>query len=140
VLDGDPAPPRNEAHQPQIRFVLYGLSVMLVYCGQTVGWVKMPLGTQVGLSPGHSVLDGDPAPPMERVTAAPKYCSGLRAQARQPVSVNCSPCLLWRSSCPSHQLLSSCRCCKDISRSVSHIHNKCQYLALLSRYCHFYCV
>jgi len=37
------------------------LSVTLVYCGQTVGWIKMPLGTQVGLGPGHIMLDGDPA-------------------------------------------------------------------------------
>jgi len=28
-----------------------------------VGWIKMPLGTEIGLSPGHIVLDGDPAPP-----------------------------------------------------------------------------
>ena len=34
-----------------------------VYCGQTARWIKMPLGTKVGLSPGDSVLDGDPAPP-----------------------------------------------------------------------------
>ena len=38
------------------------LSVMLVYCGQTVGWIKMKLGMQVGLGPGHIVVDGDPAP------------------------------------------------------------------------------
>ena len=37
------------------------LSVTLVYCGQTVGRMKMKLGTQVGLVPGHIVLDGDPA-------------------------------------------------------------------------------
>ena len=41
------------------------LSVNLVYCGQTVGWIKMKLGMQVGLGPGHIVLDGDPAPPKE---------------------------------------------------------------------------
>jgi len=35
------------------------LSVTLVYCGQTVGWVKMPLGTETGLGPGDIVLDGD---------------------------------------------------------------------------------
>jgi len=35
----------------------------LVYCGQTVGWIKMKLGTKVGLGPGHVVLDGDPALP-----------------------------------------------------------------------------
>jgi len=37
------------------------LSVALVYCGQTVGWIKMKLGTEAGHS--HIVLDGDPAPP-----------------------------------------------------------------------------
>jgi len=37
------------------------LSVTLVYCGKTVGWIKMNLGMQVGLGPGHIVLDGDPA-------------------------------------------------------------------------------
>jgi len=30
---------------------------------QTVGWIRMPFGTEVGLSPGHIVLDGHPAPP-----------------------------------------------------------------------------
>jgi len=39
------------------------LSVTLVYCGQTVGRIKMKLGKQVGLGPGHIVLGGDPAPP-----------------------------------------------------------------------------
>ena len=29
---------------------------------QTVGWIKMKLGMEVGLNPGHMVLDGDPAP------------------------------------------------------------------------------
>jgi len=31
--------------------------------GETVGWIKMNLGMQVGLGPGHIVLDWDPAPP-----------------------------------------------------------------------------
>ena len=38
------------------------LSVTLVYCGQTVGQIKMKLGMLVGLGPGHIVLDGDPSP------------------------------------------------------------------------------
>jgi len=37
------------------------LSVTLVYCGQTVGWIKMPLATEVDLGPGDIVIDGDPA-------------------------------------------------------------------------------
>ena len=32
-------------------------------CGQTVGRIKMKLGTEVDLSPDHIVLDGDQAPP-----------------------------------------------------------------------------
>jgi len=45
----------------------------LVYCGQMTGWIKMKLGMQVGLGPGHIVLDGDSASPMERGTAAPQF-------------------------------------------------------------------
>ena len=37
------------------------LSVTLVHCGQTAGWINMKLGLKVGLGPGHIVLDGDPA-------------------------------------------------------------------------------
>ena len=43
--------------------VLSVLSVTFVHCGQTVGRIKMKLGTQVGLGPGHIVLDADTAPP-----------------------------------------------------------------------------
>ena len=42
---------------------------MLVYSGQTVGWIKMKLGMQLGLGRGHIVLDGDQAPPPQRDTA-----------------------------------------------------------------------
>ena len=45
------------------------LSVTLVHCGQTVGRIKMKLGVQVGLGPGHIVLDGHPAPLLQRGTA-----------------------------------------------------------------------
>ena len=41
------------------------LSVTLVYCGQTDGWIKMPLGMEIGLGPRHIVLDGDPTPPQK---------------------------------------------------------------------------
>jgi len=39
------------------------LSVTLVYCGQTFGRIKMKLGMQAGLGPGHTVLDGGPSSP-----------------------------------------------------------------------------
>jgi len=41
--------------------------VTLVYW---VGWIKMKLGMEVGLGPGHIVLDGDPVPPRK---AAPTF-------------------------------------------------------------------
>jgi len=37
--------------------------VGVLYCGQTVGWINMTLCMQVGLGPGHTVLDGDPDTP-----------------------------------------------------------------------------
>ena len=39
-----------------------------VSCGQTAAWIKMPLGTEVGLGSGDNVLDGEPAP-LRRDTA-----------------------------------------------------------------------
>ena len=35
------------------------LPVAFVHCGQTVGWIRMPLGVRLGFDPGHIVLDGD---------------------------------------------------------------------------------
>jgi len=58
------------------------LSVALMYCGQTVGWIKIPLGREVGLSPCHIVLDGDPAPPQKGHSSPPFF----------------GPCLLWPHS------------------------------------------
>jgi len=49
------------------------LSVTLVRCGQTVGWIKMKLGMHVGLGPGQFVLDVDPAPLPQRGTAPPNF-------------------------------------------------------------------
>ena len=33
-----------------------------VYCGQTARWINFPLDTELGLCPGHTVLDSDPDP------------------------------------------------------------------------------
>jgi len=61
-----------------------------VYCGQMAGWIRIPLGTEVDLGPGDTVLDGDPAPLMERGTADPPLfgplCSGMVAHDG-PISV-----------------------------------------------------
>jgi len=71
----------------------------------------VPLGMEVGLSPGDIVLDGDPAPPMELGTAAsPLFGS----------------CLLWPNGRPSQQLLSCCNPC------ICHCHTS--YSGVLSLY------
>jgi len=64
------------------------LSVTLVYCGQTVGWIKMKLGVLVVLGLGNIVLDWNPAslppkghslPPNFRpISVAVKWLDGSR--------------------------------------------------------------
>ena len=39
-------------------------------------WIKMPLGMEVGLVPGDFVLDGDPAPPLQKRAGAPSPIFG----------------------------------------------------------------
>jgi len=48
-----------------------------VNCGQTTAcfaWIKMPLGTEVGLGLRDVVLDGDPAPPPIKGHSPPIVC------------------------------------------------------------------
>ena len=78
-------------------FDLPHLYLAHVYCCQMTGWIKMSLGMEVRLVPGHTVLDVDSAaslPPQK----------GHKAQ-QPPIF---GPCLLWPNSRPSQQLLSSC--------------------------------
>jgi len=63
------------------------LSVRLVYCGQTVGWIKIKLGTEVGLGLGHIVLDGDPAPLAKKGTDSTFRPMSIVAK-RSPISAN----------------------------------------------------
>ena len=69
-------------------------SVTFVYCGQTVGRIKMKLGMQVGFGPGHIVLDGDPAPPPQREGGAPQVlahiCCGHMA-IKMPLGMEVGP-------------------------------------------------
>jgi len=58
-----------------------------ICCGRMDGWIKMPLGTKVGLGPGHIVKK--------------------MGQSLPPIFV---PCLLWPNGRPSQLLLSTCLC------------------------------
>jgi len=55
-----------------------------MYCGQTVGRIKMKLDMNVCLGPDHIVLDGDPTPPPQK-GAEPRQIFGS--------------CLLWPDGC-----------------------------------------
>ena len=51
-----PSPLPQKGAEPPSQFSAH------FYCGQTALCIKMPFGTDVGLSPGDFVLDGDPVP------------------------------------------------------------------------------
>jgi len=114
------------------------LLVTLVYCGQTAGWIKAPLGTEVG--PAQAILCQIQLPSTEKGTSAPPlfgqclFCGqttvGLRCDLVRGVGLgpghivldgDPSPtrkgaqqplifgsCLLWSNGRPSQRLLSSC--------------------------------
>ena len=56
----------------------YLLTFRPMYCSLTAEWIKIPLGMEVRLGPGHTVLDGDPAPLPEMGTAAPLFSTHVR--------------------------------------------------------------
>jgi len=49
--------PQEKGHTTATQFLAH------VYCDQTAGWIKIPLGTEVNLGPGDVYLDGVAAPP-----------------------------------------------------------------------------
>jgi len=58
-----------------------------MYCGQTAGWMKMPLGMEADLSPGHIVLDGDPAPSQKGAQQLPLFSLCIWAK-QSPISAS----------------------------------------------------
>ena len=63
-----------------------------VYCGQTAVCIRIPLGVEVGLSPGDIVLDGDPAPPPLK-----GHSSNFRPMSVEAKRLNGLRChLVWR--------------------------------------------
>ena len=63
------------------------LSVTLAYQGQTVGWIMMPLGMEVGHGPGHIVLDGDSAPPPKKMRS--QHSSRVGRRSRRGFLTDC---------------------------------------------------
>ena len=83
ALDWDPAelPSSKRGRSPQFS--------THICCGQMAGWIKMPLGREVSLSPSDIVLDGDPAPLSERGRSpqfsARVYCGQTAGWIKMPL-------------------------------------------------------
>jgi len=83
AYDADSATARTEGTPTTSEFLAH------VYCGQTAGWMKTPLGTEVDLGPSHIVLDGIPAL-RERGTAAPSFRPMSIVAPRSPIAATLS--------------------------------------------------
>jgi len=75
-----------------------------VYCGQTAGWMKTPLGIEVDLGPGHIVLNGILAL-RETDTDAPIFSAHVYCGYGRP----------------SQLLLSSCALCRDFRHQKARV-------------------
>ena len=62
-----PSPPPQKGAEPHPQLSAH------FYCGQTAGCIKMPLGMDVGFSPGDFVLDGDPVPLLQKGAQPPNF-------------------------------------------------------------------
>ena len=83
VLDGEwgPSPLSRKEAEPGGQAPQFSAHV---YCGQTAVWIKMALGIEAALGPGHIVLDGD------------THSSPSQKGAEPP---NFGPFLLWPNGC-----------------------------------------
>ena len=107
-----------------------------VYCGQTGGWMKTPVGTEVDLSPGHNVLAGVPSL-RETGTAAPIFSARVYCGHGRPSQ------LLLSSCCTSYGILfGSVHCNRQscnrysVSQNSSHHVTVCNFV-ILNRYSKF---
>jgi len=78
-------PPEKRAHPPHPILVY-------VYCGQMAGWMKTPLGTEVLLGSGDTVLDGVPAP-AKGTQQPPLFSAHLYCGHGRPSQLLLSPCI-----------------------------------------------
>ena len=120
-----------------------------VYCGRTAGWIKMVLGTEVGLSPGDFVLDGGPAL-LAKKGRSPRpnfYCGQTAACIKIPLGIelglgpgdflqraqlHCKRCISYNNSvrlsvCPS--------VCLSVRLSHAGIVSKRRHVARCSFHC-----
>ena len=80
-----------------------------VYCGRTAGWIKMPLGTTVGLGPGHIVRWG-PISPLQKGGTAPNFRPLSIVAKRSPISATAEH-LYSNNATNRHHLISHMTAC-----------------------------
>ena len=51
---------------------------LYLYYGQTATWIRIPLGTKVGVGPSDIVLDGDPSHPYKKGHSSPHFLAFLQ--------------------------------------------------------------
>jgi len=81
VLDGDPAAHPERGTAPIFSPTQFSTHVCY---GQTAGWIKMPLGTEIGLGPGHTVKWEEASSP--KMGTAPNFSPMLIVAKRSPIS------------------------------------------------------
>ena len=59
---------------------------MYVYCSQTTGWINMPFGIKIDFGPDRIVLDGHPAPLLQRGLPFPIFALCLLWGKRSLIS------------------------------------------------------
>ena len=97
-----PSPPPHKGVERPPQFSAH------FYCGQTVGYIKMALGMEVGLSPGDFVLNGDLAPSRKRGLmggashlppfSAHGYCGQTAAWIKMPLGSKVGDIIRWGPS------------------------------------------
>ena len=99
VMWGPSSPPKKWGHNPQFS--------AHVCSNQTAGWIKIPLGGEVGLCSGDIVLDGDPAS-ASKSGAAPTFWPMCIVSKRSPISATAELLFL---NCCRNALLCVVSCC-----------------------------
>jgi len=108
-------------------------SVASYYCGQTAGWMKTPLGTEVDLRAGHIVLDGFPAL-SERGTAPLPLLGPCLLWPRSPISATAELLYILSFYYPVH-------CCiSGYSVTAFHYNLLLSYLCLFEMLHYFMCI
>jgi len=105
---GPSCPTQKSGHSPQFS--------AHVYYGQTAGWIKIPLGTDAGLSPGDIVLDGDAAAPSQKKGHNPQFRPTSIVAKRSPISATTELLLDSPSLAAMHGWLNRIRGCANVTR------------------------